>query len=45
MRHYLGIMASPPLETEDWSYRNFTLRVKDHMLKEDGPFGNLLSKF
>ncbi len=42
MRHYLCVMASPPRESSDWSYRNFTRRVKRHMLK--GPFKDLLSE-
>ena len=40
MRNYLGIMMSPPQETSEWAYKNFTARVKAHMVK--GPFANLL---
>ena len=43
MRHYLGVMMSPPLESSQWSYMNFTQRVKKHML--NGPFKDLLSKY
>jgi len=42
MKHYLCIMMSPPLETSEWSYRNFTERVKAHMIR--GPFADLLSE-
>lgn len=42
MRHYLGIMMSPPKETSNWSYANFTARVKEHMVS--GPFASLLPK-
>ncbi|CAM6054800.1 unnamed protein product [Sphagnum tenellum] len=35
-------MMSAPQETTQWSYANFTRRVKDHMLR--GPFANLLGE-
>ena len=28
MKHYLGIMTSPPLETDNWSYSKFVTNVK-----------------
>ena len=32
MRHYLGIMMSPPQETDDWSFQNFSNGFKQVML-------------
>ncbi len=31
MRHYLGIMMSPPQDSSAWSYTAFTQRVRQHM--------------
>ena len=32
MRHYLGIMMSPPQETDEWSFQNFSYGFKQVML-------------
>ena len=32
MRHYLGIMMSPPQETDEWSFQNFSNGFKQVML-------------
>ena len=42
MKHYLGLMMSPPLESSAWSYAQFTSAVKSRMLKP--PFDNFLDR-
>ncbi|XP_059085457.1 guanylate cyclase 32E-like [Tigriopus californicus] len=42
LRHYLGIMMSAPQETRNWSYFNFTRKVKKRMLQ--GHFKDLLGE-